>query len=87
MFNATQGLTVKTVFSYKVFTLNEANTYVARVRALSSCYYKNNGLQTAVVEILGYCFCRIHHTWLDNYGKISNKFMKTALTIIDICKH
>jgi hypothetical protein len=28
-------------------------------------------------------------TWLDNYifGKISNKFMKTALPIIDFCKH
>jgi hypothetical protein len=29
------------------------------------------------------------NTWLDNYifGKISNKFIKTALTIIDFCKH
>jgi hypothetical protein len=30
------------------------------------------------------------NTWLDNYifGKISNKFMKTALTVtIDFCKH
>jgi hypothetical protein len=28
-------------------------------------------------------------TWLDNYifGKISNKCMKTALPIIDFCKH
>jgi hypothetical protein len=28
-------------------------------------------------------------TWLYNYifGKISNKFMKTALTIIDVCQH
>jgi hypothetical protein len=27
--------------------------------------------------------------WLENYifGKISNKFMKTALTTIDFCKH
>jgi hypothetical protein len=27
--------------------------------------------------------------WLDNYifGKISNKFIKTASTIIDFCKH
>jgi hypothetical protein len=27
-------------------------------------------------------------TWLDNYifGKISNEFMKTAVTIIDFCK-
>jgi hypothetical protein len=28
-------------------------------------------------------------TWLDNYifGQISNKFIKTALTIIEFCKH
>jgi hypothetical protein len=28
-------------------------------------------------------------TWLDNYifGKISNKFMKTAFTIEEFCKH
>jgi hypothetical protein len=28
-------------------------------------------------------------TWLDNYifGKILNKFMKSALTAIDFCKH
>jgi hypothetical protein len=28
-------------------------------------------------------------TWLDNYmsGKISNKFIKTALIFIDFCKH
>jgi hypothetical protein len=28
-------------------------------------------------------------TWLNNYtfGKISNKFIKTALTILDLCKH
>jgi hypothetical protein len=28
-------------------------------------------------------------TWLHNYifGPISNKFVKTALTIIDFCKH
>jgi hypothetical protein len=28
-------------------------------------------------------------TWVDNYifGKISNKFIKIALTIIDFCKH
>jgi hypothetical protein len=30
-------------------------------------------------------------TWFDNYrhifGKISNEFIKTALTVIDFCKH
>jgi hypothetical protein len=45
------------VFSYKIFTFHETNTFLAlpnasrrSVRALALCYHNNNGSETAVVE-------------------------------------